>query len=117
MVTNAKIINKQFLTVSACHFNTPARKPFPALYAGKRLLASTSSHVPLSFTWAPEPLIKHISSILGREKASRRYGSSCVDLCVLGAGTFSNKPCTCGKPSERKMTTLIFVYCLQFLFL
>ena len=61
MLTNAKIINKQFLTVSACHFNTPASKPFPALYAGKRLVASMSSHVPLSFTWALEPLVTIIT--------------------------------------------------------
>ena len=56
---------------------------------------------------------KTFSHILGRKKASRRYGSSCADLCGRVAGTSFYKCHICGKPSERKMTTLIYVYCLQ----
>ena len=61
MVTNAEIITKHFLTVSLHAVLTHAREPFPALYAGKRLFASTSSHVLLSFAWAPEPLVTIIT--------------------------------------------------------
>ena len=56
---------------------------------------------------------KTFSHILGRKKASRRYGSSCVDVCGRAAGTFQNTISICGKPSERKRTILIYVYCLQ----
>ena len=56
-----KLYINTFECVSACRFNTPASKPFPVLCAGKSLLASTSSHVPLSFAWAPDPLVTIIT--------------------------------------------------------
>ena len=54
MVTNAKIIYKHFLSVSLHTVLTRRR-------ANLFLLVSTSSHVPLSFAWAPDPLVTIIT--------------------------------------------------------
>lgn len=53
------------------------------------------------------------SRILRRKKAARRYGSSNADPFRRGAWILFGILYTDGTSSERKMTTLIYVYCSQ----